>query len=250
MKTKLRYERKYLVPNSKMNELRQRLMGFVRPDSFTSKNEFGLNQYTVRSIYFDNNALSCYYEKGDGIMYRRKFRIRGYDNYESCNKVVFEIKRKIENRIKKYRAFMLYDDLEEVFRTYDVDNYVIRDDKYEASVDNARRFFYHFVKYNFNPTVLVVYEREAYHGKFDAGTRITIDKNIRSKNYPVMNDLFTNDNLKYLFKSHFILEIKYYRDTMPEWARSLVKEFKLRHEALSKYTIGFDVNRHRVLQIY
>jgi hypothetical protein len=246
----LRYERKYLVPNHCMDALRRRLWPFVNPDSFTRVNEQGINQYTVRSIYFDSNDLISYYEKGDGIMFRRKFRIRGYDNYSEGCKVVFEIKRKIENRIRKYRAFMLYDDVEKVFSSGAVEDYVIRDKKYEAGVEDARRFFYHITKYQLKPSVLVVYEREAYHGKFDHGTRITFDKNIRSRNYPGLGELYSNNNLKYLFSNSFILEIKYYGNDMPHWAKSLVEEFQIRYEALSKYTIGFDVNRHKSLQLY
>lgn len=246
----LRYERKYLVPNDMMDALRKRLMPFVTPDNFTSENERGINEYTVRSIYFDSPTLISYYEKGDGIMFRRKFRIRGYDDYIGGCKVVFEIKRKIENRIRKHRAFMLFDDVESVLATGDVEKYVIKDKNYKKAVDDARRFFFHVVKYQFKPTVLIVYEREAYQGKFDSGTRITFDKNIRSRIYPEMKELYSNDNLKYLFSSHFILEIKYYIDDMPQWAKTIVDEFKFRHEALSKYTIGYDVNKNRNVQLY
>ena len=246
----LRYERKYLVPNEQMDALRSRLMTFVRPDTYASKNEKGLHEYVVRSIYFDSHNLISYYEKGDGIMFRRKFRIRGYDNYEEGCKVVFEIKRKIENRIRKHRAFMYFDDMDSIFSTKDVERYVVKDKNYETAVDEARRFFYHIVKYQFKPTVLVVYNRVAYHGKFDSGTRITFDKNIRSRNFPQLHQLYSNDNLTYLFRSHFILEIKYYGDTMPGWARGIVQDYKLRHEALSKYTIGYDVNTTHSLQLY
>lgn len=246
----LRYERKYLVPNDTMEALRKRLTSFVRPDLFTTVNEKGLNQYTVRSIYFDSQDLMCYYQKGDGIMLRRKFRIRGYDNYVEGCKVVFEIKRKIENRIRKHRAFMLFDDIEKVFETGDVEKYVIKGKKYAKEVEDAKRFFYHIYKYQLIPTVLVVYEREAYHGKFDPDTRITFDKNIRSRIYTPVNELYNNNDLKYLFSSHFILEIKYYGDNMPAWGQSIVEEFKLRQEALSKYAIGYDVNKHRFIQLY
>jgi len=247
---KLRYERKYLVPNASMEAIRKRITPFVRPDLFALANESGINQYTVRSIYFDSHDLISYFEKGDGIMFRRKFRIRGYDNYTQGCKVVFEIKRKIENRIRKHRAFMLYDDVEKVFETGNVEDYVVKDKKYALAVEDAKRFFYHITKYQFKPTVLVVYEREAYHGKFDPDTRITFDKNIRSRIFPEMKDLYSNNNLKHLFDSHFILEIKYYADTMPQWANGIVEEFKLRHEALSKYTIGYDVNKHKALHLY
>jgi len=241
----LRYERKYLVPNSMMDDLRKRLVTFVIPDDFTSVNEKGISQYTVRSIYYDTRDLVSYFEKFDGIMLRRKFRIRGYDDYYKGCKVVFEIKRKIENRTRKHRAFMQFDDMEEVFQTGDVEKYVVKDKKYKSGVDDAKRFFYHYVKYQLIPTALIVYEREAYQGKFDPAIRITFDKNIRSSMYPQLSDLYSNDNLKYLFDSHFILEIKYYEGDMSVWSKSLVEEFSLLHEALSKYTTSIDVNLYK-----
>jgi len=241
----LRYERKYLVPNALMDALRKRLITFVVPDNFTSVNERVFSQYTVRSIYYDTHDLVSYYEKFNGIMLRRKFRIRGYDDYYKGCKVVFEIKRKIENRTRKHRAFMQYDDIDEIFQTGDVEKYVVKDKKYKSGVEDAKRFFFHAVKYQLIPTVLIVYEREAYQGKFDTDIRITFDKNIRSRMYPQISDLYSNDNLKYLFDSHFILEIKYYEGDMSIWARSLVEEFSLLLEALSKYTTSIDVNQYR-----
>ncbi len=63
--------------------------------------------------------------------------------------------------------------------------------------------------------MLVVYEREAYHGDFDPGVRITFDKNIRSYIYPDLSDMFKKRDLKHLFKNHFILEVKYFTDKCP-----------------------------------
>ena len=241
----LRYERKYLVPNSLMDALRKRLITFVKPDDFTCKNDKGISQYTVRSIYYDTHDMMSYYEKFDGIMLRRKFRIRGYDDYYKGCKIVFEIKRKIENRTRKHRAFMLFDDIDEIFQTGNVEEYVVKDKRYKSGVDDAKRFFYHYFKYQLIPTVLIVYDREAYQGKFDPAIRITFDKNIRSSMYPSLSGLYSNDNLRYLFDSHFILEIKYYEGDMSVWAKSLVDEFSLTLEALSKYTTSIDVNQYK-----
>ncbi len=90
----LRYERKYLVPNSAMNQLRKRLLPFVLADKNTLPAPDGNTQYTVRSIYFDSRSLDFYDEKMEGLLLRRKFRIRGYNNCEPGSEVVFEIKEK------------------------------------------------------------------------------------------------------------------------------------------------------------
>ena len=233
-----------------MDSLRNRVSTFVRPDTYAKQNEQGLYQYTVRSIYYDSRDLRFYKEKCDGVQFRRKFRIRGYDTYDPGNKVVFEIKRKIGNRIKKHRAFVWYRNLDTLFATGDVAQFALKDKKIKDPASELSRFFYHLKKDQFQPTVLVVYEREAYHGKIDPGVRITFDKNVRSRLYPKMHNLYDNNELKLLFNNHFILEIKYFTDEMPVWGRSLVQEFRLRHDAISKYTIGVDVNMFKQIMTY
>lgn len=236
----LRYEKKYLVPNELMDKIRSRMSSFVRPDIFTNKNNDGLRQYTVRSIYFDTRNLDFYTEKKEGLIYRRKFRIRGYDAIEPGCRVVFEIKRKIENRVKKHRSFVPYENVDKILNHGDIERYIVNDNKCPKAVEDAQRFLFHIKKSQLTPTCLIVYEREAWHGKFDQGVRITFDKNIRSLVYPDLDMLFDDNNMKHLFSNQFILEVKYFTDHMPLWARSLIQEFKLRNEALSKYTIGFD----------
>ena len=118
----LRYERKYLVPNELMNPLRARISPFVRPDIFAREKDDGIWQYTVRSIYFDTRNLDFYAEKKEGLIHRRKFRIRGYDKYQPECRVVLEIKRKIlekftDNELYPYTKYYLRD-IKERFGQY------------------------------------------------------------------------------------------------------------------------------------
>ena len=246
----LRIERKYLVPNHRMDALRERISSFVMPDKYTRKNNQGISQYEVRSIYFDSKSFSCYAEKHEGIMLRRKFRIRGYNDMTPDSWVVMEIKRKIQARQKKYRSRVRFKDIDKLLRNGNLHKYIITNGEDGTDIKDAGKFMYHIKKNQFIPTCLVVYEREAYLGKLDNGVRITFDKNIRSRLYPPVSTLYDDDGLKLLFKNHFILEIKYFRQDMPVWARSVVQEFRLRNDALSKYTIGIDANRERVLVTY
>lgn len=239
----LRYERKYLVPVELMSAVRQRLLPFIIPDAYARKNSSGIYEYTVRSIYLDTYDLECYQQKSEGLQFRRKLRIRGYNMLSADSKVILEIKRKIGNRIKKHRSTLLFSNLNNLLKSPDLEQYIIQG-KREESIDDARRFFFHLKKRQFAPTNLVVYEREAYQGKMDKGVRITFDKNIRSRIFPKMDSLYDDVNLKPLFNDHFVLEIKYFTDQMPVWARSLVQEFKLRNDAISKYTIGYDVSKY------
>ena len=245
MQIMLRYERKYLVPNYLLNDLRNRIRGFVREDIYATANGKGLPEYTVRSIYFDSPDLINYHEKHAGLKHRRKLRVRSYNKFAPEKEVVLEIKRKLENRVRKHRSSVSYGNLDKLLESGRVEAYLdLSHSKNPArSLEDARRFFFHYKLKPFLPTTLVTYEREAYHGKLNAGTRITFDKNIRSKNYPSLDELFSEENMRYLFKDHCIMEIKYFDDEMPGWAKGIVQEFRLRHEALSKYVIGYDVNK-------
>ncbi len=240
----LRYERKYLVPNHVLGELRSRVKGFTREDLFATANGNGLPQYTVRSIYFDSPDLVCYHEKHAGLMERQKLRVRGYNHEETGQYVVLEIKRKTGNRVHKYRSVVARENLENLLLTGDLELYLESSEhtNRKISLDNARRFFFHYKRKPYLPTTLVTYEREAYHGKLNPGIRITFDKNIRSRNYPRTHELYSNQDLRYLFKGHFIMEVKYFGDIMPAWVKSIVQDYKLRTEALSKYVLGYDIN--------
>ncbi len=241
----LRHERKYLVPYYMLNDLRARFSGFVRPDIFTEEDMFGKCQYTVRSIYFDSPDMGNYYEKLSGVMDRCKLRVRGYNELEPKEMVVLEVKKKKGNRVLKHRTMIPYGKLEEVLQSGDVSPYMImrKDQTEEHALDEAGRFFFHYKRKNQTPTCLITYEREAYHGKLNPGVRITFDKNIRSRINPGLPQLFAEDNLRPLFKNHFILEVKYFEDTMPAWVKPIIYEFKLRTEALSKYVIGYDASK-------
>lgn len=243
----LRVERKYLVPYQSMDALRERFSSFVRSDRYALKKEDGISQYTVRSIYFDSRNMACYSDKHEGVMLRRKLRVRGYENGES-EQVVLEIKRKIASRQKKYRSLVRFSDVEKLLETGNLEKYIILNGS--GSLTDASKFMYHIKKGNYIPTCLITYEREAFHGKFDDGVRITFDKNIRSRLYPEIDSLYSEKNMKLLFKNHFILEIKYFSQQMPLWVRSVVQEFRLRNDALSKYAIGIDVNREKVVATY
>ncbi|MEE4177091.1 MAG: polyphosphate polymerase domain-containing protein [Bacteroides sp.] len=238
----LRNEHKYLVPNRLLDPLRSRVNAFVRPDIFVRDNPEGLSQYTVRSIYFDNRKLETYYEKLGGIFNRRKFRVRGYHGPEPEEQVVLEIKRKIGNKIKKHRAFVDYPNLDDLLLSGNVESYVENSTEKASAHEDAARFLFHLKSKHLVPTCLIAYEREAYHGLLDPGVRVTFDKNLRSRMFPQTSQLFLEEGLRKFFPSHFILEIKYFTEKMPRWARSIIQEFRLRNEALSKYTLGIDAH--------
>ena len=240
---KLRYERKYLVKNELLEGLRNRILPFVRADIFASDSSSDFPEYTVRSIYLDTANFDALYEKIEGLKERKKLRIRGYNNYIEGCEVFLEIKRKLGNRIAKNRALTNFDLLQQ---SLDLGEIYPKKSS-ERMMNDASKFFFNYKTKNQKPVNIVVYDREPYHGKFDPGVRITFDKNIRAALFPQLSDLYSNEGLDLVWKEHFILEIKYFEGGMPSWAKSIVKEFALKHEALSKYAAVFN---NRDISVY
>jgi hypothetical protein len=231
----MRLEYKFLLPIRFLQEFRTRLQPYTIPDKFTQQNP--AQEYTVRSIYFDTARLRFYHEKLAGLRNRKKLRIRGYGQPNAESKIFLEIKRKYENYGIKDRASLFFRDLETFFGSFDIDKFILNDQP--DACEGARRFIHHVIKSNLNPTVLVVYQREAYISKFDRNLRITFDKSLRYSAFPSLHDLFRDDHLVMAMNHYFILEIKF-EHGYPIWLRRIVEDHNLTRQALSKYTICLD----------
>jgi len=235
---KLRFEKKYLVPYTQLQALRERLAPFLRPDSFAGLEKYGYPEYTVRSIYFDSHDKKSVDEKIAGVEERKKLRIRGYDLENEGSKVFLEVKRKLGNRIYKTRALIPFSKTPD-FLCFGPDNETVALLEKQKQHDDALRFMFLLKKNNMAPLNLIVYEREAYHGKFNSDLRITFDKNIRSELYPSLRGLYHEGNLTYIWENHFILEVKYFDPPMPGFVKTIIEDFKLQSQALSKYVEGY-----------
>ena len=236
----MRYEFKYFVKENDLDRLRGIIMPFVNMDKFAEVDD--KNQYTVRSVYFDTPRYDFYYEKVEGIKNRKKVRLRGYDKDDGNNIVFFEIKRKYDIPIVKYRAPVKFEDALDMFHSRNINGQVVSNEFFPKGNENSKRFFYQIFSKNLRPVVLIVYEREAYQSKFDDTIRITFDKNLRSKAFPAIDELFQEDKLSQALGGRFILEVKF-NDHFPNWLNPIISNFSLRKQSASKYVISMDSSR-------
>lgn len=227
-----RLEYKYLVPGELLPRLRRMIAPFVETDAHAVV--YGARGYTVRSIYFDTRALDFYHEKLAGLEARKKLRLRGYNGNGARCVVFLEIKRKRATSVTKNRAPVRYVHVPDLFASGDVERYVLTHPACPRAMEDARRFFFYVRRDALRPVVLVVYEREAYHGKFDPSQRITFDKNLRGAARPTVDALFCEDEVRYAMPRHFVLEVKF-SGPFPAWLRPIVGALGLRVEAMSKY---------------
>ncbi len=236
----MRLEYKFLVSNNNLDKLRKKILPFVEMDKFVKENSD--NEYTVRSIYFDSSNFNFYHEKIDGIQIRKKLRIRGYDNQEDNKLVFLEIKNKYDNFIGKNRAPFLYHDLKNILNTKSIETYALTNNGYANSIQDGEKFIHHLYRSGLKPTILIVYEREAFFSKFDKNLRITIDKNLRFYDQPKLNSLYRDNDLDHATPNHFVLEIKF-NNGYPKWLQDIVEEFSLIRRSVSKYTICIDSSK-------
>ena len=168
-----RYEFKYLVPVSRIDTLRRRIVPFVQEDTFAGRRAD--HQYVVRSIYYETTGYRSYVEKLAGIERRVKVRIRGYNRPEPESSVFLELKRKHGPFIRKNRAPVLWSELPDLLRDRDVERHVRVRRAFELGKEDARQFFYQVIGKGMSPAILIAYEREAYFATFDRRIRLTFD---------------------------------------------------------------------------
>lgn len=208
---------------------------FVNVDKHAVNRE--KNTYTVRSIYFDTPDLLFYREKIEGVPYRIKLRIRGYNRAADDSPVFFEIKRKHMIPMTKNRAPLPYATVKDILEGR-VDPTSVQGLKNERQMEDLKRFLFQLHIGSLAPTVLVVYDREPYEAKEDSTVRITFDKDLRSAPLPSIHDLYT-DRLKSVLENHFILEVKYNRH-YPEWMQSITNAFNIKQCSASKYCMSVE----------
>lgn len=190
----LREEKKYRISLEQSEYLFGKMSQIMHGDSFN-----GTNAYMVRSLYFDSISDTDYMEKGMGIEYRKKIRLRVYT--ADAKKAKLEMKEKcgVAQR-KRSMTISKEDSLELIAGNYEV---LL---KYED--DLAFELYYLMSTELYLPKCVVEYQRRAF-ALDENNIRITFDSKVVSNEanynifdaylpvYPVMSP------------SEVILEVKY-----------------------------------------
>ncbi|MFQ5464395.1 MAG: polyphosphate polymerase domain-containing protein [Thermodesulfobacteriota bacterium] len=233
MKAKLhfsRFEFKYILPTKRKEELERELRYFMALDPYVSARR--RQKYFVRSLYFDDDVLTNYYEKTDGVMVRRKYRIRTYtdDRTEEC--VFFlEVKGRYNALVYKHRtpiARSFVDRLEHSHREF-VEGLIDIVDQSEV----IQGFLFDCFRMRLRPTALVDYERRPYVSRYAPDFRITFDDALEST---YTKTLFSGpvDRRRIFLPGYSIVEVKFGRH-IPSWFHRLIQSYELRRVSVSKY---------------
>lgn len=234
MRTKLhfsRFEFKYILPLGQREELEKQFQYFVDLDPYVAGKPGA--KYFVRSLYYDNDLFSNYWEKEDGIKHRSKFRLRTYtsDPDEECPRFL-EIKGRHNNLVFKHRTPVdeqLAKGRRSLLRDKTTANLM-------ASIEDGpikEQFRYELDRKRLKPVMLVDYWRRPYVSKYDPEFRMTFDDTLRGT---ACAELFPSAMcpVRDALPGYTILEVKF-RYHVPKWFHRLIQTLELKRVSISKY---------------
>lgn len=235
-----RFELKYVLPIENAVEFAKAIKSFLNVDSYGEK-----GKYAIRSLYYDSPDHKFYWEKMDGLRFRRKLRIRYYEKKERLTNdspVFVEIKQRIDRVTQKRRVKMpLQDALKLCNEGIMPESFDQRDASTLEEVQSM------VLLYRLRPTIITSYFRHAYVGTdYDMGLRVTFDTNIRYRD----NDLdLTSKNIgKFMIRPTLsVMEIKA-NESIPYWLTEMIGEYNVPLVRVSKYCQAIDVaNNKKIL---
>ena len=221
---KYRHELKYIISASQAEILKQRLHLIMDIDKNSITSD---HTYFIRSLYFDDLFSSSYYEKLDGVLYRKKYRIRIYNQDDTF--IRLECKYKHNNMTSKEQAIISKELCLKLMSG-----------EVSPTTENAfvNRFIGEMKAKHLIPSVIVDYNRLAFTYPI-SDVRMTFDSHIQSGkyNYNLFDDqqpLFSviEDNMVVLevkFNEVLPLPIAVILETIPSF-RQAVSKFALCRE--------------------
>ncbi|WP_345568310.1 polyphosphate polymerase domain-containing protein [Streptomyces plumbiresistens] len=222
-----RFELKYLVPVEEAAEIRDELAERMDRDLNSPVGGYG-----VWSLYYDTPQLRFYWEKIEGLKFRRKLRIRHYGNLDGVtdeSPVCVEIKQRVNRVTQKRRITLPYGTARQLC-----------DGRHLVEHSPHERAFIHevlelVVRLNLQPTAITGYQREALVGRdADTGLRVTFDRRIRGRDRDFHFGIATPEN-RFTIPPHMsVMEIKVNERT-PHWITDLAARRNLNLIRVSKY---------------
>lgn len=221
---KSRHEYKFQIDEKDIVLLKSRIGAVMRKDSHVSEQGF----YHIRSIYFDDEADTCYYQNEAGTDPRAKYRIRIYNADD--NRIRLEKKVKQNGKTRKYSAPLSRQQADILIsgKTLPMDRA-----SFGEYPELLQKFLVLMQTRRMQPKVMVVYDRIPYVDP-RGNVRVTIDRNIAA-----------STDFRHFFEKHLIkepilppgkhlLEVKY-DEFLPAHIKARLDLGHLRQTTFSKY---------------
>lgn len=219
---KYRHELKFKISNSAAEVLKQKLSLILKKD----KNAYYSDgSYLIKSLYFDDLDSSSYYEKMDGVLYRKKYRIRIYNNNDEFI------------RLEKKMKHNTYTAKEQMLISKDIYSKILNGklDEIDSPTGLLEEFITNSKTKHLVPSVIVLYHRTAFTYPISE-VRITFDSHIQSGLYNY--DLFDKNVPMYNVSESGkqVLEVKF-NEVLPLHIANILNDIPSCKEAVSKFAI-------------
>jgi len=220
---KYRNEIKFVINKDTAEILKNKLSHLMDIDANSTSED---NSYFIRSLYFDDTYSNAYYEKIDGVEYRKKYRIRLYNKDTSF--IRLECKYKHENKTSK----------DQILIDKSICDKIINGNIEDLDISKSNlltKFVIDYRSRNLKPSIIVDYKRLAYTYPV-SDVRVTFDSKIRSGRYDY--NLYDEDltTYKIIDDNEVVLEVKF-NEILPESIAIVLSTVPMIRQAFSKFAI-------------
>jgi len=218
-----RQELKYYINVTEADRMRGLFSEVLRSDKSPKYN----SGYLVSSLYFESYDDRNLDEKLDGLLSRRKYRIRMYNKDFSLIKLENKIKE--NNTVSKISSIITKED------SYNLYNLNFK------KIVNRDKILNHMISYldvfKYKPKVIVEYEREAYFLPYN-NIRITFDKNLNTyNNFTDFNNIDKGTCFPVINERMITLEVKFSND-IPVYLKDILASIPASRASIGKYVLG------------
>lgn len=229
-----RYELKYLIPLSMVDEISKFVEGHCVMDYYSQIAP--QNSYIINSLYFDTLTNHLLRRKLAGLDSTWCLRVRSY-GADPQPPYFTEVKYKKNDFSNKMRA-KIGEDWAEI-----LENGIVPADMDPKGRAFLEQFIFLMHKDGAYPRILTQYRRKAYLSEIDNYARVTFDRDLRYQFsdgiYNVIPDekQMTNYDIDEIYPHPdecVILELKCERQ-IPLWMKQLIQRFDLTRRGFSKY---------------
>ena len=222
-----RFELKYIVHRDAANEFIRFLDGYVYADPNSNDGD----GYPIYSLYCDSAGLALFWEKIEGLKFRRKVRFRRYGNEPD---VFVEIKQRVDRTLQKRRVRW---PLDRVVQTFCSGNGL---DGREQNLDSvSAEVFFLWSHYGLEPRMAISYRRRAFFAAFESDLRITFDTRVQynSQDLDIERPFETG---KYVIEPELVIVEVKFNERVPLWLCKAIAKYGLQFVRFSKCCTAVD----------
>lgn len=212
-----RFEIKYMLTRTQKQKLAEAMEGHMELD--------GYGRTVIRNVYYDTPDHMLIRTSLEKPVYKEKLRLRAYTNTDREDNIYVELKKKYEGVVYKRRIVMpegmatdwLSGDIKRPFNS-----------QIAREIDYARNYYE-----DLRPSCFLSYEREAYQPTDGEDIRLTLDENIKGRDYDLsLTKGIYGTNI--IESDMTLMEIKV-PGAIPMWMIRYLSDNNIRKTSFSKY---------------